>query len=230
MSMLLTGPALKAVQAGAKGAIKTTREQSVSILGYDFLGLISRLAIFFGIAFLINAYFVASIKGNIWLNSAASVFGFHFPQTLPQWLVDLFTVGIGSKGITISSTPVGAGKFNPPLWEEKFKAGGEFEGMTYFDYGTIEHRQATGTASKLIEGAGITITFWQIVQTIAILLVIVEAFQYNRMLKEKTLEHPNGQKPNVTTLAVFSMLGLGLSLVTFPQMIQKAQEMRIVNG
>ena len=63
--MLLTGPALKAFQAGAKGAIKTTREQSVSILGYDFLGLISRLAIFFGIAFLINAYFVASIKGNI---------------------------------------------------------------------------------------------------------------------------------------------------------------------
>ena len=230
MSMLLTGPALKAFQAGAKGAIKTTREQSVSILGYDFLGLISRLAIFFGLAFLINAYFIASIKGNIWLNSAASVFGFHFPQTLPQWLVDLFTVGIGSKGFSVSATPTAAGMFNPPDWDKKFDIGGEFAGLKYFDYGSIAHHQAKPDYIPPLPTAGITITFWQIVQTIAILLVIVEAFQYSRMLKEKTLEYPNGQKPNVTTLAVFSMLGLGLSLVTFPQMIQKAQEMRIVNG
>ena len=222
--MLLTGPALKAFQAGAKGAIKTTREQSVEILGYDFLGLISRLAIFFGIAFLINAYFIASIKGGIWLNSAASVFGFHFPQTLPQWLVDLFTVGIGSKGIAISSTPTAAGKFNPPLWDEKFKAGGEFEGMEYFDYGTIEHRQATGTTSKIFGELGITITFWQIVQIISILLIVFEYFQYDRKLKEE------GKKPNVTTMAVFAMLGVGISLVTFPQMITKFKEMRIING
>jgi len=226
---LVAAAVAKAFEAGAKSTIKTTREQSVSILGYDFLGLISRLGMFFAIAFIINAYFVASIKGGIWLNSAANIFGFHFPQTLPQWLVDLFTVGIGSKGIAVSSTPTAAGQFNPPDWNKKFEVGGEFAGMTYFDYGSIEHRQATGTGSKL-QGASITITFWQIVQTIAVLLVIVEAMQYTKGLKEKTLEHPNGQRPNVTTIAVFSLLGLGLSLVTFPQIIQKAQEMRIVNG
>ena len=220
--MLLTGPALKAFQAGAKGAIKTTRQQSVSILGYDFLGLISRLAIFFGIAFLINAYFIASIKGNIWLNSAASVFGFHFPQTLPQWLVDLFTVGIGSKGFAISSTPVGAGKFNPPLWDEKFKAGGEFEGMEYFDYGTIEHREATGTETQVIRDAGFTITFWQIIQIISILLIVFEYFQYDRKLEE------DGKTANATTKAVFALLGIGMSLITFPQMITKFKEMRIL--
>ena len=55
--------------------------------------------------------------------------------------------------------------------------------------------------------------------------------QYEKMLKSnKTLEHPNGQKANVSTLAVFSILALSLSLMTFPQIIQKAQEMRIVNG
>ena len=226
---LVAAAVAKAFEAGAKSTIKTTREQSVSILGYDFLGLISRLGMFFMIAFIINAYFVASIKGGIWLNSAANIFGFHFPQTLPQWLVDLFTVGIGSKGIAVSSTPTAPGQFNPPDWNKKFEVGGEFAGMTYFDYGSIEHRQATGTGSKL-QGAGITITFWQIVQTIAVLLVIVEAMQYTKGLKEKTLEHPNGQRPNVTTIAVFSLLGLGLSLVTFPQIITKAQEMRIING
>jgi len=54
--------------------------------------------------------------------------------------------------------------------------------------------------------------------------------QYTKGLKEKTLEHPNGQRPNVTTIAVFSLLGLGLSLVTFPQIIQRAQELRIIKN
>ena len=48
--------------------------------------------------------------------------------------------------------------------------------------------------------------------------------QYDRMLKEK------GEKPNVTTGAVFAMIGLGLSLITFPQIVQKIKEMRIING
>lgn len=228
---LFTGAAKQAFEAGVKSTIKTTREQSVSILGYDFLGLISRLAAFFFIAFLINAYFVASIKGGIWLNAAANVFGFSFPQTLPQWLVDLFTVGIGTKGMPISTTPTAPGQFNPQGWNKKFDIGGEFAGLKYFDYGSIAHHQADPNYIPALPTAGITVTFWQIVQVIAILLVIVEAMQYSRMLKEnKTIDHPNGQKPNVTTLAVFSMLAISLSLVTFPQIIQKAQEMRIVNG
>ena len=229
MSAILAGPALKAFQAGAKSTIKTTREQSVSILGYDFLGLISRLSIFFIVAFLINAYFIASIKGGIWLNAAANVLGFHFPQTLPQWLVDLFTVGIGTKGMPISTTPTAAGMYNPPDWDKKFEVGGEFAGLKYFDYGSISHHQAKPDYIPPLPKAGISITFWQIIQIIAVLLVIVEAMQYSKKLKEKTLEHPNGQKPNVTTLGVFSLLALGLSLITFPQIIQKVQEMRIVN-
>ena len=61
-------------------------------------------------------------------------------------------------------------------------------------------------------------------QTIAVLIVVVEYMQYDRMLKEKQ------EKPNVTTTAVFAMIGLGLSLITFPQIIQKVKEMRIING
>jgi len=225
LSAILAGPALKAFQAGAKSTIKTTREQSVSILGYDFLGLISRLSIFFIVAFLINAYFIASIKGNIWLNSAANVFGFHFPQTLPKYLVDLFTVGIGPKPFEPTATSeeflagqsYQKGRFNPPNWDKKY------------DFGSIEHRQADPDYFNGHTFPTITITFWQIIQIIAVLLVIVEAMQYSKKLKEKTIEHPNGQKPNITTLGVFSLLALGLSLITFPQIIQRVQEMRIVN-
>ena len=152
------------VEEGMKRGLKASREYSVSVLGYDFIGLISRLAIFFLTGFLINSYFQATIQGGIWLNSLAGFFGLNFPTTLPEWVTKLFTTGLKN------------------------------------------------------------ITFWQIVQTIAVLIVVVEYMQYDRMLKQ------TDQKPNVTTTAVFAMIGLGLSLITFPQIIQKVKEMRIING
>jgi len=152
------------VEEGMKRGLKASREYSVSVLGYDFIGLISRLAIFFLTGFLINSYFQATISGGIWLNSLAGFFGLNFPTTLPEWTTKLFTTGFHN------------------------------------------------------------ITFWQIVQTIAVLIVVVEYMQYDRMLKEKQ------EKPNVTTSAVFAMIAIGLSLVTFPQIVQKIKETRILNG
>jgi len=152
------------VEEGMKRGLKASREYSVSVLGYDFIGLISRLAIFFLTGFLINSYFQATIQGGIWLNSLAGFFGLNFPTTLPEWVTKLFTTGFHN------------------------------------------------------------ITFWQIVQVIAVLIVVVEYMQYDRMLKQ------TNEKPNITTGAVFAMIGLGLSLITFPQIVQKIQEMRVING
>jgi len=152
------------VEEGMKRGLKASREYSVSVLGYDFIGLISRLAIFFITGFLINSYFQATIQGGIWLNSLAGFFGLNFPTTLPEWTTKLFTSGFHN------------------------------------------------------------ITFWQIVQIISVLIVVMEYMQYDRMLKEKQ------EKPNITTGAVFAMIGLGLSLITFPQIVQKIQEMRVING
>ena len=152
------------IEEGMKRGLKASREYSVAVLGYDFIGLISRLAIFFLTGFLINSYFQATISGGIWLNSLAGFFGLNFPTTLPEWTTKLFTTGFHN------------------------------------------------------------ITFWQIVQTIAVLIVVVEYMQYDRMLKEKQ------EKPNVTTSAVFAMIAIGLSLVTFPQIVQKIKETRILNG
>jgi len=64
------------VEEGMKRGLKASREYSVSVLGYDFIGLISRLAIFFITGFLINSYFQATIQGGIWLNSLAGFFVF----------------------------------------------------------------------------------------------------------------------------------------------------------
>tara|TARA_Y100000296_G_scaffold50687_1_gene58147 strand:+ start:317 stop:793 length:477 start_codon:yes stop_codon:yes gene_type:complete len=67
------------------------------------------------------------------------------------------------------------------------------------------------------------IAFWQVLQITAILLVVFEYLQYDRTLKEK------GEKPNATTQGLFLMIALGLSLMVFPQTIQKIKEMRIIN-
>ena len=152
------------VEEGIKRGLKESQKYSVSVLGYDFIGLVSRLAVFFVMAFLINSYFIATIQGGIWLNSLGGFFNMKFPSTLPQWLTQLFTTG--------------------------------YKGFT----------------------------FWNLVTTISVLIVVIEAMQYDKMLKEK------GQKPNITTLAVFGVIALGLSLITFPTIIQKLQERRIIRN
>ena len=149
--------AATASQFGRKG-LKQTRELSVSITGYDFVGLASRLIVFFLVAYGINLYFKATLAGGTFLNAV----GLNFPNTTPDWLRKLFEEG--------------------------------YQGVTY----------------------------WNIIQVIAILLVVMEALQYDRKLKE------SGEKPNATTLGLFALIVLGLSLVTFPQMIQKIQEFQLM--
>ena len=150
------------VEEGMKRGLKASREYSVSVLGYDFVGLAIRLGIFLAVGVLIQAYFSATITGGVWLNTVAGFFNIKFPSTLPEWLTKLFTTGYSG------------------------------------------------------------IAFWQIMQIVSILLVLIEYQQYDRSLKEK------GEKPNVTTQGAFLMIGLALSLMVFPQMIQKFKERRIL--
>jgi len=144
--------------------LRRTKQYSVSVLGYDFIGLAVRLGLFLTVGVLIQAYFTATIKGGSFLNSIAGFFNIKFPDTLPEPITKLFTTGYNG------------------------------------------------------------IAFWQILQITAILLVVFEYSQYDRMLKEK------GEKPNATSQAVFLIIALALSLMVFPQTIQKIKEMRIING
>ena len=149
---------------GARAGLKASKLYSVSVLGYDFVGLAMRLGIFLTVGVLVQAYFTATLAGGNWLNTVAGFFNIKFPSTLPEWLTKLFSTGY--KGIA----------------------------------------------------------FWQILQITAILLVVFEYMQYDRMLKEK------GEKPNATTQAVFLMIALALSLLVIPETVQKFKEMRILNG
>jgi len=148
---------------GARAGLKASKQYSVSVLGYDFIGLGMRLGIFLTIGVLIQAYMAATIAGGNWLNTVAGFFNIKFPDTLPEWLTKLFTTGYNG------------------------------------------------------------VAFWQIIQVVSILLVLIEYQQYDRSLKEK------GEKPNVTTQGVFLAIGLALSLMVFPQMIQKFKEIKILS-
>ena len=143
--------------------LKRTKQYSVSVLGYDFIGLAIRLGLFLTVGVLIQAYFTATISGGSFLNSIAGFFNIKFPDTLPDWLIKLFSTG----------------------WHG--------------------------------------IAFWQILQVSAILLVLIEYQQYDRMLKEKN------EKPNITTQAAFLIIAIALSLMVFPQTIQKIKEMNILS-
>jgi len=138
--------------------LRRTKKYSVSVLGYDFIGLAVRLGLFLTVGVLIQAYFTATIKGGSFLNSIAGFFNIKFPDTLPEPITKLFTTGYNG------------------------------------------------------------IAFWQILQITAILLVVFEYSQYDRMLKEK------GEKPNATSQAVFLIIALALSLMVFPQTIQKIKK------
>jgi hypothetical protein len=78
---------------GARAGLKASKQYSVSVLGYDFIGLSMRLFLFLGIGVLIQAYMSATIQGGNWLNSIAGFFNIKFPSTLPEWLTRLFTTG-----------------------------------------------------------------------------------------------------------------------------------------
>ena len=149
---------------GARAGLKASKQYSVSVLGYDFIGLSMRLFLFLGIGVLIQAYMSATIQGGNWLNSIAGFFNIKFPSTLPEWLTKLFSTGY--KGIA----------------------------------------------------------FWQILQITAILLVVFEYMQYDRMLKEK------GEKPNASTSALFLLIALALSILVIPETVQKFKEMRILQN
>ena len=147
-----------------KAGITAGMIYSTDKYGYDFIGLITRIFIFFAIGYLIDLYFKASIAGGTILNTIAASLGLALPTTMPDWLRQLFQEG--------------------------------YHGVS----------------------------FWKIIQVIAILIVVMEYVQYIRTLKEK------GETANASTTALFVLLGAALTIATVPQVVQMVKERQIITG
>ena len=162
--------------------------------GYNFVDLVTKLALFYIVAFLIAKYMEAVIYFQGGLSTIAGFFGIKMAQAdqLPKQWVELF---VDTNQQTFTSTPTGAGKFNPPGWDKQY------------DYGTPEHQEAE---PYLFPEKEIKFKFWDLVNAIVIFYIGWEAYKYYR----------NGGR-DFLTLAIFSLLGLMVGVLSFSKFLGK---------
>jgi hypothetical protein len=177
----------------AKRGSKETGEYLEKKLGYDFVNLVTKLAIFYVISFLIAKYMEAIIYASGGLSTVAGLFGIKLAQSdkLPQKWVSLF-VDINQN--TYSATPTAPGQFNPPGWDRPY------------DYGTEEHQKAE---PYLFPEKDIKFKFWDLINAIAILYIGWEAYNY--------WNKPG--KADLLTLGIFGLMITVLTVLSFSKFL-----------
>ena len=182
-----------AKEIGKRGT-KASGEFLEQKLGYNFIDLVTKLALFYVIAFLIAKYMEAIIYFQGGLSTIAGFFGIKMAQAdqLPKQWVELF-VDVNQQ--TFTSTPTAPGQFNPPGWDRSY------------DYGTPEHQEAE---PYLFPEKEIKFKFWDLVNAIVIFYIGWEAYKYYR----------NGGR-DFLTIAIFSLLGLMVGMLSFSKFLGK---------
>ena len=191
--MVAIQSAMIAKEIGKRGT-KVSGEFLEKKLGYNFVDLVTKLALFYIIAFLIAKYMEAIIYFQGGLSTVAGFFGIKMAQAdqLPKQWVELF-VDTNQKMYT--STPTAPGQFNPPGWDRPY------------DYGTPEHQEAE---PYLFPEKEVKFKFWDLVNAIVIFYIGWETYKYYR----------NGGR-DFLTIAIFSMLGLMVGVLSFSKFLGK---------
>jgi len=160
-------------------------------LGYNFVDLITKLAIFYVISFLIAKYMEAVIYFQGGLSHLAGLFGIKFAQAdqLPNQWVKLFV------DPSPPTDPIAPGKFNPPGWDKPY------------DYGTLEHQEAE---PHLFPEEKQQFKFWDLINAIAIFYISWEAYKYWKRGGEDFL-----------TLGIFGLLIAVLSVLSFSRFLNR---------
>ena len=182
-----------AKEIGKRGT-KASGEFLEKKLGYNFVDLVTKLALFYIIAFMIAKYMEAIIYFQGGLSTIAGFFGIKMAQAdqLPKQWVELF---VDTNQQTYTSTPTGSNKFNPPGWDKPY------------DYGTPEHQEAE---PYLFPEKEVKFKFWDLVNAIVIFYIGWEAYKYYR----------NGGR-DFLTMAIFSLMGLMIGVLSFSKFLGK---------
>ena len=191
--MVAIQSAMMAREIGKRGT-KVSGEFLEKKLGYNFVDLVTKLALFYIIAFVISKYMEAIIYFQGGLSTIAGFFGIKLAQAdqLPKQWVEMF---VDTNQKTYSATPTAPGKFNPPGWDRSY------------DYGTPEHQQAE---PYLFPDKEVKFKFWDIVNAIVVFYIGWEAYKYYR----------NGGR-DFLTLAIFSLLMLVIGVLSFSKFLGK---------
>jgi hypothetical protein len=182
-----------AKEIGKRGS-KVSGEFLESKLGYNFVDLVTKIALFYVIAFILSKYMEAVIYFQGGLSTIAGFFGIKLVQAdqLPKQWVELF---VDTNQQTYTSTPTAPGQFNPPGWNRPY------------DYGTTEHQQAE---PYLFPEKDIKFKFWDLINAIVLFYIGWEAYKY----------YKSGQR-DILTFAIFSILALMVSVLSFSKFIGK---------
>jgi len=167
-------------------------------LGYNFVDLITKLVLFYSIAFLIAKYMEAVIYFQGGMATIAGFFGIKTPQAdqLPRQWVELF-VDVNQK--TYTATPTGAGQFNPPGWDKPY------------DYGSVQHQEAE---PYLFPQKEVKYKFWDLINAIVVFYIGWEAYKYY----DNANKDPD-KKVDFLTLAIFSLLMLAVGVLSFSKFL-----------
>ena len=166
--------------------------------GYDFVNLVTKLALFYIVAFLIAKYMEAVIYFQGGMATIAGFFGIKFAQAdqLPKQWVELF---VDTNQQTYTATPTAPSQFNPPGWDRPY------------DYGTPEHQEAE---PYLFPQKEVRFKFWDLINAIVIFYIGWEAYKYyDNASKDPT------KKVDLLTLAIFSLLMLAVGVLSFSKFL-----------
>jgi len=191
--MVAIPAAVLAREIGKRGT-KVSGEFLEKKLGYNFVDLVTKLALFYVIAFTISKYMEAVIYFQGGLQTIAGFFGIKLVQAdqLPKQWVELF---VDTNQQTYTSTPTAPGQFNPPGWDRPY------------DYGTEEHQQAE---PYLFPEKEVKYKFWDLVNAIVVFYIGWEAYKY----------YKSGGR-DFLTMAIFSLLGLMVGILSFSKFLGK---------
>ena len=166
-------------------------------MGYDFVNLVTKLAIFYTISFLISKYMEAVIYFQGGLSTVAGFFGIKMAQAdqLPRQWVELF-IDVNQK--TVTSTPTAPGQFNPEGWDKPY------------DYGSLEHQEKE---PYLFPEKEVKYKFCDLINAIAVLYIGWESYKYykNAQLSDKGVDY--------LTMAIFSLLVLMIGVLSFSKFL-----------
>ena len=176
----------------ASKTVKKSGQVLQEQFGYNFIDLVTKLALFYVISFLIAKYMEAVIYFQGGLSTIAGFFGIKLVQAdqLPNQWVSLF---VDTDQKTYSSTPTAPGQFNPPGWSKPY------------DYGSLEHQHEE---PHLFPQKEQQFRFWDLINAIAVFYISWEAYKY----------WEKGGK-DFLTLGIFGLLIAVLSVLSFSKFI-----------
>lgn len=203
--------------AGAKSAKEQAGAISKELFGYDFVGLVVKLFVYFAVAYVFAKFMEAIIYGTGWLNEVikflrgGNPLQAIFAQTINN-VVSYFTFGLVNN--VISPVPADPTNTRDYFKVPKFLTDLFTSGLTY------TYRSADG--GYVVKNTGVV--YWDIVKGVAIGLVVWEGYNYYESNKRA------GFQPSPLTLGVFGILLSALTLTTVPDIVQKIQDMNLFTG